>query len=96
MDSSGFSDDCAFWVGRVLEPEETLGKTKANGRGGDGRWMRRNETTDEDDDARRLKKTTMDWIPSDRRRRRFRRSATSRRPRKRKTRPFRRSVPPPR
>ena len=26
--------------GRVLEPEETLGKTNANGRGGDGRWMR--------------------------------------------------------
>jgi hypothetical protein len=26
--------------GRVLEPEDALGQTKANGRGGDGRWMR--------------------------------------------------------
>jgi len=26
--------------GWVLEPEDTLGKTNANGRGGDGRWMR--------------------------------------------------------
>jgi hypothetical protein len=26
--------------GRVLEPEDALGQTNANGRGGDGRWMR--------------------------------------------------------